>query len=210
MPHRYVARKLKQFFIYRVLHVDDTPHRIALGVAIGMFIALTPTVGLQMVLTVALAALLRANKAVGVPLAWITNPVTIPPIYGFNYWLGAKLLGHNYDLHQFKRFVRLALAEGPLCERLHSAWNAMLAIFWPLWLGSIVVGLLLGVISYFAVRRAVVRYRQFRHEHHSRTPCADEQKPSDDPPAAPAATDADTPQAAPEAPADTPNAQNSR
>ena len=33
MPHRFVWKRLKNFFIHRVLHVDDTPHRIALGVA---------------------------------------------------------------------------------------------------------------------------------------------------------------------------------
>jgi hypothetical protein len=166
MPYRYVAKKIKNFVIYRILHVDDTPHRIALGVAIGMFIALTPTVGFQMGLTVAVAALLRANKAVGVPLAWITNPVTIPPIYGFNYWLGTKMLGHNYDLHRFKGFIAAAIKEGSLLERLQDLWNAMWTIFWPLWLGSVAVGLLLGAISYFAVRYAVVQYRRFRHEHH--------------------------------------------
>jgi hypothetical protein len=175
MPYRYVARKIKDFVIYRILHVDDTPHRIAFGVAIGMFIALTPTVGFQMGLTVAVAALLRANKAVGVPLAWITNPVTIPPIYGFNYWLGAKMLGGRYDLHQFKGFIAAAVKEGSLLERLHDLWNAMWTIFWPLWLGSVVVGLLLGAISYFAVRFAVVRYRRFRHEHHAAATSANNQ-----------------------------------
>jgi hypothetical protein len=185
MPYRYVARKLKDFVIYRILHVDDTPHRIAFGVAIGIFIAWTPTVGFQMGLTVALAALLRANKAVGVPLAWITNPVTIPPVFGFNYWLGAKLLGHNYDLHQFKGFIAAAMKEGSLLDRLHDLWEAMWTIFWPLWLGSIVVGLALGAISYVAVYYGVVRYRRFWHKHHPRPPWADDQAPAEAKPAQP-------------------------
>ena len=52
---RFIANRLKTFFIYRVLHVDDTPHRIALGVAAGIFIAWTPTIGFQMLLTILLA-----------------------------------------------------------------------------------------------------------------------------------------------------------
>lgn len=85
--------RLRRFFVHRVLHADDTPHRIALGAAIGIWIALLPLVGFQMVLTVALASLVRANRVVGVPLAWITNPFTIVPIYGGCLMLGRWLVG---------------------------------------------------------------------------------------------------------------------
>ena len=57
MPHRYLYRRLRmalwqteRFIKYRVLHVDDTPHRIALGVALGFFVTWTPTIGVQIVL----------------------------------------------------------------------------------------------------------------------------------------------------------------
>ena len=41
----------------RVLTLDDTPHSIALGTAIGMFVGLTPTVGIQMVVVLAVAGI---------------------------------------------------------------------------------------------------------------------------------------------------------
>jgi len=63
-------------FVDRVLQVHDTPHRIGLGVATGIFVAWTPTVGFQMALTVALAWLVGANKVVGVPFVWISCPPT--------------------------------------------------------------------------------------------------------------------------------------
>jgi len=170
MPHRYVTRRLKQFFIYRVLHVDDTPHRIALGFAIGIFISWTPTVGFQMLLTVAMAALLRANKVVGVPLAWISNPVTIPGIFSFNYGIGAMLLGLPYNFEEFSQFAQAAMSAGGWIERLHALWQAMMSIFWPLWLGSVTIGLGLAAISYFAIRYAVVRYRRWHLEHHHKAP----------------------------------------
>ncbi len=175
MPYRYVARQVKRFFIYRVLHVDDTPHRIALGVAIGIFITWTPTIGLQMALTVALAALLRGNKVVGVPFVWISNPLTLVPIYGPNYWLGTKILGGEYDFDRFSRFAAAATAGGNWFERLGTAWDATWTIFWPLWVGSAIVGLVLAVITYFAIRYAVVKYRRYWHEKHPRPPWADEQ-----------------------------------
>ena len=90
---RAAIKSVKDFCILRILHADDPPHRLALGIAIGMFVTFTPLIGFQMLISVFLAWLLRANKLVGVPLVWISNPVTFVPIYYPCYWLGCKVLG---------------------------------------------------------------------------------------------------------------------
>jgi uncharacterized protein (DUF2062 family) len=162
MPVRYVLNRLKSFFIYRVLHVDDTPHRIALGVAVGIFITWTPTISLQMVLTVALSALLRANKVVGVPFVWISNPATLAPIYLPNYFVGCWILRQpRQNLEPLFQAWDRGLWDG-LVAMWQTGWQG----FWPLWTGSIVVGGALGVLSYFATRFAVVRYRRWWHRKH--------------------------------------------
>ncbi|MDY6913500.1 MAG: DUF2062 domain-containing protein [Planctomycetota bacterium] len=167
MPIRYVMNRAKRFFIYRVLHVDDTPHRIALGVAIGIFIAWTPTIGFQMILTVALAMLLRANKLVGLPFVWFSNPLTIFPIYGPNFLVGSWLFGWKYSWDEFERaFARASHFQGHIIPRIQAWWQATWPIFLPLWLGSLMVGLVLGFLTYFAVLYAVVTYRQRWHIRH--------------------------------------------
>lgn len=170
MPVRYVLNRLKRFFVYRVLHVDDTPHRIALGLAIGIFVTWTPTIGFQMALTVALAWVLRANKAVGVPFVWISNPLTLLPIYWPSYRLGCWLLGGNYDSRRFFDFLAAAASPGGFLERLGAFWRSVWLIFWPLWVGSVVVALLLGVLAYFATLYAVIKYRQHWHRKHPDRP----------------------------------------
>jgi uncharacterized protein (DUF2062 family) len=162
MPHRYVARKLKAFFIYRVLHVDDTPHRIALGVAIGMFITWTPTVGFQMLLVLALSWLLGANKLVGVPFVWISNPATLVPIFYPNYLLGKLVLGSNCEDPNFTEAMAFS---GTWLETVQNWWAATWQVFWPLWVGSIIVGGCLGLISYGVIYYAVIKYRKKRHRH---------------------------------------------
>ena len=163
MPIRFVARRIERFFIYRVLHVDDTPHRIALGVAIGIFVTWTPTIGLQMVLTILLAMLLRANKFVGVPFVWISNPLTIVPVYGPNYWIGSKLLGEGYTWSRFIEATAGATAlTGTWTEKVQAYWSAFWPIFPPLWMGSIMMALVLGGITYPLIRYAVVAYRRRR------------------------------------------------
>ena len=57
-----------------------------------MVIAFLPLVGFQTAIAIGLAALFRANKAVCVPIVWITNPLTLVPIYGGCLALGGWIL----------------------------------------------------------------------------------------------------------------------
>ena len=164
MPHRFIARRLRNWFIYRVLHVNDTPRRIALGVAIGVFICWTPSMPFQMILTVALSWLLGANKFVGLPFVWISNPLTIIPVYGPSYVLGSWIIRSDYK--GLQALVKASRFSGNLFEVAQAWWNAIWAIFWELWVGSLIVGLVLGVLTYFAMYRIIIVYRQYRHRHH--------------------------------------------
>lgn len=63
---------------------------LARGIAVGLFVALTPTVGLQTLLMLLFCALLRGNFLAAFAVSWISNPVTLAPLY-FGYYL----LGHR-------------------------------------------------------------------------------------------------------------------
>ena len=43
-------RPVLRFVKFRILHVDDSPERIARGLAIGVFISYLPLMGIQMAL----------------------------------------------------------------------------------------------------------------------------------------------------------------
>lgn len=90
-------------FVKPIFTINDTPHSIALGVALGMFVALTPTVGLQMLIILVIGTLIKANRIIGVLLVWISNPITMGPMYYSYYWLGGKILG--VELWTFNTFT---------------------------------------------------------------------------------------------------------
>lgn len=77
-----------------IVALPGAPHAIALGAAIGTFIAFTPTLGLQLVLAAALAYLCRASAPAALAAVWITNPLTAAPIYAATYQLGSHLYPH--------------------------------------------------------------------------------------------------------------------
>ena len=54
-----------------LLHLEDDPWRIALSLAVGVFISVTPFWGLQTILSLLVATVLGLNKAATVTGAWI-------------------------------------------------------------------------------------------------------------------------------------------
>jgi uncharacterized protein (DUF2062 family) len=154
---RLLSRRVRTFILHNVLHADDPPHRLALGAAIGTFVALTPTIGLQTVLVILLAWLLRANKTIGLPLVWISNPATIVPVYYPQYLLGRMLLGEPGVGIEW--WAQLQNPPAGWTEALSFYWARMLEIAVPLWLGCLVVSSAIAAATYYFVYSSVRWYR---------------------------------------------------
>ena len=74
-------------------HQDGTPGQRARGLAAGVFMGCFPFFGLQTLLGVALASVVRGNHLLAEAGTCISNPFTYVPLYWFNYNLGCRLLG---------------------------------------------------------------------------------------------------------------------
>jgi hypothetical protein len=157
--------RTRRFIAQKVLHAGDTPHTIALGAAIAMFIAFLPLIGLQTIVAVAIAALFRANKAVCIPIVWITNPFTAVPVYSVCLYIGRLLLASPQDDTDVEVLNQLGEQEA---NGLFDAefWMNLLkqlaTLGTELWLGCAIVGVVAAILSYFAARWAVIAYREKR------------------------------------------------
>ncbi len=156
-PFQGSFQRILRFIKFRVLHIDDTPHRIALGVAVGLFIAWLPLIGLHIFLALAMAFLLRANKFAAITSIWVSNPLTFFLIYYPNYLFGKGLLKYfcpgtstqstslQYNpFYPFSGFADIFTA---------NFWNNIFVVLFkqgqPLWLGSVVLGLFVACAGYF-------------------------------------------------------------
>ena len=82
-----LKEKIRQF-VEKVKKLNGDPHYVALGMAIGVFIAVTPTIPFHTVLAIALAILLNVSKPAAILGVWVSNPVTVIFLYFACYKTG--------------------------------------------------------------------------------------------------------------------------
>ena len=96
IPRRRRRRSWLRWLRQRLLwlwHQEGSPGQRARGLAAGVFTGCYPFFGLQIVLGVGLASLVRGNHLLAIVGTWISNPLTSLPLYWFNYQVGCWLLG---------------------------------------------------------------------------------------------------------------------
>jgi len=139
-----IRRQLKLYYL-KIVRLRETPEDIARGMALGLFIGMTPTMGFQMPIALAASTIFKENKIASVLGVWITNPLTAPAIYFFNYKVGAFVMGKEVTF--------------PASAGLEALVSMGADILLPLWLGGFVVGVIVGAFGYFSTLRAVRVYR---------------------------------------------------
>ena len=155
LQRRRLRRKIRlqrqlRFIYIKLLRLRGKPRVVAKGLAIGVFAGCFPFFGLQSLVSIFLAAMLRGSKVAAVAATWISNPLTYVPIFIFNYKIGKLLLGTKdtvltLDLNSFTAFKE----QGPT-----------FAI--TLLTGCLVVGFILAFITYFYSLAILERLRTRR------------------------------------------------
>jgi uncharacterized protein (DUF2062 family) len=108
------------------------------AVALGVFCAFVP-VPFQMLLAAIFAIWLRVNILVAVPMVWISNPLTLGPMFYFCYLLGVEMLGLEPQGFHFE------LSFAWLTDSLATIWQ-------PFLLGCFTVGLITSLAAFLLVR----------------------------------------------------------
>jgi len=127
-----------------LLRQHSTPNGIALGLAVGAFIAILPLYGLHTVLVIIAALIVRPANKVAILLGTnISLPPTVPFITWAGYEIGRLILWGKFDPLTGADFKNISF------QRIASHYQ-------PLFLGSVVLGLICAtvvyLIAYFIVR----------------------------------------------------------
>jgi uncharacterized protein len=133
--------------ILLLFEIRESPHRLSLAFALGIFIGMSPLLGLHTVLGVLTAYAFRLNKLATLVGVYVTNPWTIVPIYTFGTWIGARCLGMNRIL--------------PDIDWKHLTFSLLLndlrPLLMPFVVGSFLTGAISALIGYCIVLRVAKR-----------------------------------------------------
>lgn len=143
MPDPHTIREHKSLQMFgSLLHDPNLWHfnrkSISKAFAVGLFCMMMP-VPFQMALAAGVAILVRSNLPISVALVWISNPVTIPPIFYFAYKVGAWVLQTPEVEFSFELSMDWLL-------------NGMSAIWVPFLFGCVFLGAIFSLLGYIGIR----------------------------------------------------------
>jgi len=142
-----LSRVLRYHWL-KFLRLQEDPKQIAGGMALGVFIAFTPTIPFHMIGALTLAALLRVSPVAAFLGIQISNPLTVTPFYLAAYKVGRFLLHRGQPLAFPATFDFQAW--------LHVLWKGGLA----LQVGGVIIAIPPAIAAYFLTLWGVQRYRR--------------------------------------------------
>ena len=122
----------------------------------GVWISMLPIVGVQMIVVFFVSLLVRANLPLIVALQWISNPLTMGPIYFADYKIGLSvlnLLGVDYKKN------KLLSPEYNWSEFSFSDLLRLIDTFPPMMVGGSVLGISLGLSVVFLYKTLANFYK---------------------------------------------------
>lgn len=143
----------KRFLRYhwlKFLRLQDDPRKLAWGMALGIFIGITPTVPFHFVSILFLAPMLRVSPVTAFLGIQICNPLTLAPFYLAAYKVGQFLLYRGAPLRLPEAYTYSNL--------MHLLWHGGLA----LQVGGVIIAIPPAIAAYFLTIWIIKRYRRLK------------------------------------------------
>ncbi len=143
-PERLRGGHIHQLLGERLFHRDIwriNRRSIAGGLSLGLFIAFTPTIPFQMLLSALGAIWFRVNFPIAIAACWVTNPFTAVWIYLMEYRLGKAVMEKLPDIF----FVVSEFENIGAFRRIFSHATYV-------WIGGTIFGLLAALLAYAGIQ----------------------------------------------------------
>lgn len=156
-----------KYYYLKFLRLQGDPHSLALGVAIGLFVGITPTIPLHTALIIILAWILRGNiLAALIAATAISNPLTWLPQYYFSWRVGNWLLPGRLSWERIHGLLGLFASDAGFTQNLAILGQLGLEAVAVMLVGGILLAIpftCAGYLLSFKFFRALRKKRQEKH-----------------------------------------------
>ncbi len=157
-------KKKFEYYLKKLKELHGDPHYVALGLAIGIFVAITPTIPFHTLLAVALAILLKASKPAAILGVWASNPFTVVFLYFACYKTGFLFFeGNSGAFESIEILIKHLESDIHVNEKINYFSDFMKTqakTFMVMNLGGILLGLPSGLITYIMTKSFFSRLRK--------------------------------------------------
>jgi uncharacterized protein (DUF2062 family) len=151
-----------------ICRLNDEPWKIALGLAVGVFISCTPFYGLHTLMAIGAAFALRINKLSTITGAWLNLPWFAPFVYALSLKVGEFILSSGQGLEfvsgkglrDLAAMIRPSLSLDRVAEGFLASSKLLFIVSKPLIVGTTVVGAVAALITYVVALGAVREVRR--------------------------------------------------
>jgi len=144
-----ILRNRLQNFYQQFLSLKGDPASLAWGMAMGVFVGITPTIPFHTVMVIFFGFVFKMNLTSAYIGSWlVSNPLTIPLLYIGEYEIGRFILGQSS--------VELIIKDYSFQALLQLGWDVAA----PLLVGGFVLALLSAVPAYFLSYRLLSAMRK--------------------------------------------------
>ncbi|TRD23107.1 DUF2062 domain-containing protein [Palleronia caenipelagi] len=164
-----------RYMAFRIRRLPDSAHKIARGIACGIFACFTPFFGLHIFVAMALAWAVGGNILAALLATMFGNPITLPIIAGISIEFGNRILGNPDALALSEVFEAFSLVWGELWTNagaligpdpmVWSDTNAFLElVFLPYLVGGLIPGLIAATLAYLLSQPLIKAYQAARRK----------------------------------------------
>lgn len=108
---KFEPRRTIRYYYLRIIRLQGDPHVLARGVAIGVFVGITPTIPFHTILAIVLSFILRSSKIAALLFTVIvSNPFTLFFQYYFSWRLGTWLTFKDLSWEKIHVILNLIVA----------------------------------------------------------------------------------------------------
>ena len=156
-------RHLKDL-IKKLLHIEDTPERIALAYSIGIFWGFSPFLGFHTLAGLAIAFLFRLNRVAILLGVWTNTPWWIVPYYISATWVGMWVTGFWIDLAALEEIFQSGRVQGFMSSDFWKQFTSQSGFLLSFLIGSLILCTLLGLVAYPLSLKWIRFYRSHKRQ----------------------------------------------
>ncbi|MFN4100667.1 MAG: DUF2062 domain-containing protein [Pararhodobacter sp.] len=167
-------RRAATYVLHRMRRLPDSPERICIGIAAGLYVSFLPIYGLHFLTAALLAWIFRGNILASLLSTFYGNPLTFPLMAAGSLEVGSWVMGTEIRMSVSRVMAAIGRAADELKDNLIAVftgetahWTRLARFFEDVYLPYMVGGLLLGLpfaIAAYFVHLPLVRAYQRAHQ----------------------------------------------